>query len=375
MIGMSRNGSINLLADMLRIYSPSLQETQIAAYLADRMKRDMGFKNVRIGEANNVTGEIGSGSPTILLSGHMDTVPGPQPVKITKDAIHGRGACDAKSSLAAMIMAASDLVDREDIGKIILAGVSDEEGNGLGTRTLINGGVASDYAVFGEPSGIDNITVGYKGRLGFTVTCGAPSLHASAPWMSQNAIESVYEVWQTLKHYAAERTGSNPYTSVTASLTKIQGGSTHNTTPERCKMTIDMRIPPHTSATKTAEEIEAIITRFQNDTDFPKLKIKIEDVTEPFETDKTSVLVRAIVRAILQVRKKRPLLLRKTGTGDMNLLGHRLGIPVITYGPGNPHLSHTRREYVDIEEYLASIDVYKAMVENLAGLISRSRDL
>jgi LysW-gamma-L-lysine carboxypeptidase len=369
---MRKDLAVNLLADMLRIYSPSLQEAQLAEYLAERMKSDLGYRNVKIGEANNVMGEIGSGNPTLLLSGHMDTVPGAQPVKITKDAIHGRGACDAKSALAAMIAAASDLAERGDIGKVVVAGVSDEEGNGLGTRALIDGGVRADYAVFGEPSGIDNITIGYKGRLGFTLTCGAPSLHASAPWMSQNAIESVYEVWQSIKQYAAERTGENPYTSVTASLTRIQGGSSHNTTPERCKATIDMRIPPHLSAVKTAEEIEAIVGRFQADTDFPKIRFKIDDVTEPFETDKTSGLVRAIVRAILQVRKKRPLLLRKTGTGDMNLLGHRLGIPVITYGPGNPHLSHTRKEYVEIEEYLASIEVYKAIVENLARQSSQS---
>ncbi len=362
---MRKKSAIDLLADMLRIYTPSLQEAPLAEYLAERMAGDFGFKNVRIDEVNNVTGEVGSGSPTILLSGHMDTVPGNQPVKITKDSIHGRGACDAKASLASMVAAASDLSTRPDMGKVIVAGVSDEEGNGLGTRALLDSGIDADYAIFGEPSGIDNVTIGYKGRLGFTLTCGAPSLHASAPWLSQNAIESIYEVWRAVKTYAAEQAGKNQYSSVTASLTGIHGGSSHNTTPEKCRAAIDMRIPPQLSAAKTAEDIEKIVGRFQADTDFPKLKLKIDDITEPFETDKTSGLVRAIIRAILQVRLKRPLLLRKTGTGDMNLLGHRLEIPVVTYGPGNPHLSHTRREFVEIQEYLTSIEVYKATVANL----------
>ncbi|MFQ6134291.1 MAG: M20/M25/M40 family metallo-hydrolase [Nitrososphaerales archaeon] len=369
---MRKERAIDLLADMLKIYTPSLQEAPLAEYIAERMSGDLGFKNVRIGEANNVTGEVGSGSPTILLSGHMDTVPGNQPVKVTEDAVHGRGACDAKSSLAAMLVAASDLSTRSDIGKVIVAAVSDEEGNGLGTRALLDSGIDADYAIFGEPSGTDNVTIGYKGRLGFTLTCGAPSLHASAPWMSQNAIESIYEVWRAVKSYAAERTGKNQYTSVTASLTEIHGGSSHNTTPEKCRVTIDMRIPPHLSASKTAEDVEKIVGRFQSDTVFPKIELKMEDITEPFETDKTSELVRAIVRAILQVRRKRPLLLRKTGTGDMNLLGHRLGIPVVTYGPGNPHLSHTRREFVEISEYLSSIEVYKATVANIVKQHSTS---
>jgi LysW-gamma-L-lysine carboxypeptidase len=251
MIMMRKKSAIDLLADMLRIYTPSLQEAPLAEYLAERMAGDFGFKNVRIDEVNNVTGEVGSGSPTILLSGHMDTVPGNQPVKITKDSIHGRGACDAKASLASMVAAASDLSTRPDMGKVIVAGVSDEEGNGLGTRALLDSGIDADYAIFGEPSGIDNVTIGYKGRLGFTLTCGAPSLHASAPWLSQNAIESIYEVWRAVKTYAAEQAGKNQYSSVTASLTGIHGGSSHNTTPEKCSAAIDMRIPPQLSAGKS----------------------------------------------------------------------------------------------------------------------------
>lgn len=365
---MQNEKAINLLTDMLGIYSPSLQEALLSEYIAKRMRSDLGFKNVITDKANNVIGEIGSGSPTVLLSGHMDTVPGQQPVKIIKNTIHGRGACDAKSSLAAMLIAASDLSITSNIGKVIVAAVSDEEGNGFGTRTLLDNGIAADYAIFGEPSGIDNVTIGYKGRLGFTLTCGATSLHASAPWMSQNAIESIYEVWDAVKNFSESKTGPNRYSSITASLTGIHGGSSHNTTPERCKVTIDMRIPPKYSTSEIVKEIEKIVHQFQSDTSFPKIKLKINDVTEPFETDKSSILIRSIIRGVLQVREKRPLLLRKTGTGDMNLLGHRLDIPVITYGPGDPHLSHTRNEFIEIDEYLSSIDVYKATIFNLAKL-------
>lgn len=365
---MQNERATNLLTDMLGIYSPSLQEAPLSEYIAKRMRSDLGFNNVVTDEANNVIGEIGSGSPTILLSGHMDTVPGQQPVKIIKNTIHGRGACDAKSSLAAMLIAASDLAITSNIGKVIVAAVSDEEGNGLGTRTLLDNGIVADYAIFGEPSGIDNVTIGYKGRLGFTLICGATSLHASAPWMAQNAIESIYEVWGAVKKFSEEKTGPNRYSSVTSSLTGIHGGSSHNTTPERCKATIDMRIPPKYSTSDIVKEIEKIVLNFQSDTSFPKIKLKIDDVTEPFETDKSSTLVRSIIRGVLQVREKRPLLLRKTGTGDMNLLGHRLDIPVITYGPGDPHLSHTRNEFIEIDEYLSSIDVYKATILNLAKL-------
>jgi LysW-gamma-L-lysine carboxypeptidase len=365
MISMESKIPVQHLVEILRIYSPSMHEENLSKYLAEKMSNNLGFNHVKIDKVNNVTGEIGSGSPTILLTGHMDTVPGDYPVHITKDSIYGRGACDAKSSLTSMLIAASELSNNPDIGKVIFAGVVDEEGNGLGTRTLIESDLNVDYAIFGEPSGIDNITIGYKGRIGLNLTCGAPSMHASAPWLSGNAIESIYEVWTNIKKYAQDHINSKPYNSVTASLTQIQGGSSHNTTPEKCNATIDLRIPPNLSASKIVEDIKRIIGEYQSDTDFPKLKLDINDVTEPFETDKSSPLIRSMIRAILKVRKKRPLLLRKTGTGDMNLIGNTMNIPVVTYGPGNPHLSHTRKEFVDIPDFINSIEVYKEAIKYL----------
>jgi len=363
-----RDLTVNLLVEMLKIYTPSLQEAPLSRLLAEKMSRELGFKDVYIGAANNVVGEVGSGSPTVLLCGHIDTVPGQQPVKVVGDLIYGRGACDAKSALAAMIIAASSLSGRGGVGKIMVACVGDEEGNGKGVRELLKSGVEADYAIFGEPSGVDSITIGYKGRLGFTVTCGAPSVHASASWMHPNAVEKAFEVWSAVKRYTEERRVDDPYRSITASLTGIHGGSSPNTTPDRCRLTIDMRIPPHLSASKVAEEVRELVGRFQADPDFPKVDIRIDDVTEPFEADRASPLVRAMVRAVLEVRGRRPMLLKKTGTGDMNLLGSRLHIPVVTYGPGDPHLSHTKMEYVEVSELLSAVDVYRAAVLNLARL-------
>ena len=57
-----------------------------------------------------------------------------------------------------------------------------------------------DYAIFGEPSGIANITVSYKGRISLRLTCDVGnSAHASASWLSKNSIEEVYEIWKYLK--------------------------------------------------------------------------------------------------------------------------------------------------------------------------------
>ena len=92
------------------------------------------------------------------------------------------------------------------------------------------------------------------------------------------------------------------------------------------------------------------------------------DETEPFEAPHNSPLVRALTLGVLDVEKARPQLIRKTGTGDMNIIGNSLNIPVVTYGPGDPHASHTIDEHVSTDEYLRSIEVFKKMLQHLKRL-------
>jgi LysW-gamma-L-lysine carboxypeptidase len=131
---------IDLLKGMLEIYSPSGKEQELALFLKDELT-NLGFRNVRLDKVGNLYGEIGSGSPIILFCGHMDTVPGQIPVRHEGGKIYGRGAVDAKSSLAAMISASCDLGLRGAEGKVIVAGVVDEERNARGIRL----GVYVDY--------------------------------------------------------------------------------------------------------------------------------------------------------------------------------------------------------------------------------------
>ena len=66
---------------------------------------------------------------------------------------------------------------------------------------MVKNKLSVDYAIFGEPSGIDKITISYKGRLALKLTCDVlDSAHASAPWLSKNSIEEVYEVWKMLSN-------------------------------------------------------------------------------------------------------------------------------------------------------------------------------
>jgi LysW-gamma-L-lysine carboxypeptidase len=266
-----------------------------------------------------------------------------------------------------MLLAASEFPKQR--GTVIFAGVVDEEGNATGVKQLVKSRLGVDYAIFGEPSGVDNITIAYKGRLAIRLTCDVgDSAHASAPWLAKNSIEEMYDFWMAIKT-EIQRVGvaENKARSISCSLTEINGGSSHNVTPQKCKITMDIRVPTITTCEKVLRLVDEIISKVAAKKEV-KATYRIEDKTEPFEADHSSPLVRALMLSVLDVRKKRPMLLRKTGTGDMNVLGHSFRIPVITYGPGDPHASHTADERVEINEYVSSIEVYERALFHLSRL-------
>ena len=359
--------AVELLKKALELYTPSRSEAALANLIKDKCVNELGFEQVNIDNVGNIIATKGTGEPRILLCGHMDTVPGQVPVRIEDGHVYGRGASDAKAPLIAMLLAASEFPKQS--GTVIFAGVVDEEGNATGVKQLVKSKLGVDYAVFGEPSGVENITVAYKGRLAIRLTCDVgESAHASAPWLAKNSIEEMYDFWMAIKG-EIERVGTaeNKSKSITCSLTEITGGSSHNVTPQKCKITIDIRVPTITTCDGVLRIVEMIIARVASEKGI-KATYRIEDKTEPFEADHTSPLVRALLLAVIDVRNKRPMLLRKTGTGDMNVLGHNFKIPVITYGPGDPHASHTADECVNIEEYVSSIDVYGRALFHLSRL-------
>lgn len=366
----SPNFAIELLKNSLDIYTPSRSESQLANFLKNTCM-DLGFEHANIDSVGNMIAVKGNGHPVILLCGHMDTVPGIVPVRLEGDYLYGRGASDAKAPLISMLLAAAEIPKQN--GTIIFAGVVDEEGNATGIKHLVEDkNLKPDYAIFGEPSGIDSITISYKGRLEIRLLCDVDdSAHASAPWLSLNAIDELYSIWLRIKDiFSVEIIGSdkNKADQISYSMTEIEGGTSHNVTPQKCRATIDIRIPTRLSCEKVLELIDQRILQIKNELQNVKIKYRVEDKTDPFQANISSPLVRALVLSILEKRGKRPTLLKKTGTGDMNILGNVLNIPVVTYGPGDPHSSHTIDERVYIPEYLTGIEIYKNAVINMIRL-------
>jgi LysW-gamma-L-lysine carboxypeptidase len=355
-----------MLEKALRLYTPSLSEKPMAEFLADKCD-DLGFEDIQIDEVGNVIAKKGSGSPKIMLCGHMDVVPGKVKVRKEGDSLYGRGASDAKAPLMAMLFAAASIEKNQ--GTITFVGAVDEEGNAIGIKNIVKKQMDVDYAIFGEPSGIKQVTIAYKGRLAINLKISVPdSSHASAPWLSKNAIEeSIIFVKELKEKLEANQEGKTKGMLLTATMTEIKGGTSHNITPKECETLFDIRIPVDMNC-KTIEQKIATLVKEISQNRKVEAFYSILDETEPFEAPHNSALVRAFTLGIMQVEKSRPMLIRKTGTGDMNVLGNQWKIPVVTYGPGDPHEAHTIDEKVSIEEYLKGIEIIKATLQHLKRL-------
>lgn len=358
--------AVKMLEKALRLYTPSLSEKAMAEFLADKCD-DLGFEDIQIDEVGNIIAKKGSGSPKIMLCGHMDVVPGKVKVRKEGDLLYGRGASDAKAPLMAMLFAAASIQNNN--GTVIFVGAIDEEGNATGIKNLVKKEMSIDYAIFGEPSGIKQVTIAYKGRLAINLkVIVEDSSHASAPWLSKNAIQESMVFAKELKDRLEENQEERSKGMLlTATLTEIKGGISHNVTPKECEATFDIRIPVDMNCKSIEQKIATLVKEISEKRGVEAF-YSILDETEPFEAPHNSPLVRAFTLGVMEVEHSRPTLIRKTGTGDMNVLGNQWGIPVVTYGPGDPHEAHTINEKVSIEEYLRGIEILKKTLSHLKRL-------
>lgn len=346
--------ALEFLMEFLRIYSPTGEEGEAARFLLEKMS-DFGFKTY-VDEVGNVIGTIGEGRPTILLCGHIDTVPGFIPVRLIGDELFGRGAVDAKGPLAAMIMAAKSFVGQKLKGTVMVAGVVDEEGESRGIKNVIASGLRADYAVFGEPSNGRNIVIGYKGNLHFRVRVRTEAGHPASP-ATRNASEEMISIWEEIKGALVEREKKGKLRVPSCSILSIKGGLSE------AEMEISVRIPFGETWLNLFERIRPIVEKRDG---CSERQVELIDAVDPYEADKKSPLVEAFRKSIKEVYGEEARLLRKTGTGDMNYYGNWLKSGnIVTYGPGDPQLDHTQEERINVNDYLKSIEVFKGVIRTM----------
>jgi LysW-gamma-L-lysine carboxypeptidase len=330
-----------LLVDLVSTPSPSGEEAAAAAVLVDFFEAH--GREAYVDEAGNVRAPA---DDAVLLTSHIDTVPGNIPVEVKDGELWGRGSVDATGPLAAMAAAAVET-------GVSFAGVVEEETTSSGARFLCEDRDEPGAVVNGEPSGWEGITLGYRGFLDGTYVATSESGHSSRPDM--NAIEEAMEWWQKVES-AFEADEWRPiFEQVTTKPVGFDGGLGADGLSVEATMEVQFRIPPALSADELRELADSKLVEGTVHWNEP--------IPPVMESPRTEV-ARAFRVAIRQAGGS-PRLLRKTGTSDMNLYAAAWDCPMVTYGPGDSDLDHAPNEHLPLDEFDTAVAVLVDVAERL----------
>jgi LysW-gamma-L-lysine carboxypeptidase len=340
-----------LLRELVEIPSVPGDESRVAAYLA-AAAAELGFDSGIDAAGNMIASRGPAGAPTIMLIGHMDTVPGEARTRQEGALLYGRGTVDAKGPLAAMLCAAADA----DIGaaRLVVAGTVQEETTGQGAEYL--GRTHSPAcAIVGEPNGWPGVGIGYKGRITLRYDARRPACHTASP--GEKATEAVIAFWNRVTGYLdgqgpADRVFERPI----ATAYELSG------TIERAMIDIWCRVPP-------GFDLAAFESRARQWAADDELTIA--DRTPGIRVSPASAAVRALCTAI-RGQGGQPRLKLKSGTADLNVVGKYWNVPMAVYGPGDSSLDHTDHEHIDLSEYEKSIAVLTGAVQTLAATVAET---
>ncbi len=331
---------------MLEFYSPSGHEAPLAEFLRDEL-RAWGLVT-ELDEVGNLIARIGSGPKNIFLVGHLDTVPGEIPVRVEGGKLYGRGAVDAKGSLATFIESAKHFKDSRAL-TIWVMGCVDEEGESEGARFLLQQHYQPDYIIIGEPSGWEALTLGYRGSILVFYKLKRPPAHHGHPTLTVG--EEAFRFYEALKSRYPR--GKSAFESVDVRLAEIRTYSEGR--EELVEMLLDLRTPLGFDFAELDLAIAALAGEAEASLGRP---------TPACRAAKNNSLVRAFLQAI-RAHAGEPSFKLKTGTSDMNLLGPAYGVPIVAYGPGDSALDHTPNEHIELAEYQRAQSVLTAVLQEL----------
>ena len=331
---------------------PQAGEKNVADFLAVTAARaglEVEFQKVLSGRSNVIARLRPSGPirQTILLAPHLDTVgaDGTQFIPQRKNGrLHGRGACDTKGSVVAMLVALCELANSKSRPletEIVFAGLIDEEHAQAGSRTLAAGGFKADLAIVGEPTKLQVVTA-HKGSLWLELATRGRAAHGATPHLGKNAVHEMARIVDALEtDYAAQlrRRKHRLLGAGTVNVGKISGGTQPNIVPDRCTIAIDRRTLPGETEAGVRREITALLRA-------KKLSAKISSAklapALPLETNPKLPLVQKFLRCAGQ---SQPVGVDYFCDAAVLSAG---GIPSVVFGPGDIAQAHTSDEWISL---------------------------
>ena len=272
------------------------------------------------------------GEPAVVLSTHMDTVPPFFPSTEDGDFIRGRGACDTKGGIAAMIQAIAELLaeGRRNFGLLFVVG---EETDSAGAQAANRHPRGSRYLVNGEPTE-NRLALGSKGMFYLALEAEGRAAHSAYPELGESAIDNLLAVLARLK---AVPLPSDPVLGeTTLNIGTLAGGRAHNVVADQARAEVTLRTVGDTAELRrhAAAAVHAV----------PGVRIAEVRETPAVHLGSLPGFETTIVKY----------------TTDVPRLG-AWGEPFLL-GPGSIHVAHTPEERVAKHALEEAVHLYKEMV-------------
>jgi acetylornithine deacetylase len=374
-IKINRENLVRLMKSLIHIESvnPSVGgtgETKISEFVADYLEKiglEVHTQDVADDRFNVVGTLRGENSQrSFMMNGHTDTVgvkgmanPPFEPF-IKNKKMYGRGACDMKGPLAAMIASVEALVNARIRlkGDLQISAVVDEEYMSLGTKKLLEE-FRPDAAIVGEPTNMD-IGIAHNGIVRLEVETYGKAAHGSVPEMGVDAISEMAKFVLRLEALKKEY-ASRPHKLVgipKIHTSRIEGGSEWNIVPDFCLLKVERRTIPGETSSTVMNECEQILKELQREDPFFKAGIKIVMDKQSMEIDAREGIVRSLQRAFLEVRRTEPRMTGEPYWTDASVFVNKAGIPTCLFAPGDIGVAHSSNEYVEIDDVVDSAKIY-----------------
>lgn len=365
--------------------NPPGDEQAMADYLAGLLREagaEVSLQEVSPGRPNVLAAfRFGSGAgPELMLTAHTDTVPVTSGatrdlLRATEEdgLLYGRGACDDKGPLLAMLAACRLASQRHDAGRrltgtVWFVGVMGEESGGEGTRHLAEHGPLPDMAVVGEPTQLQPV-LGHKGSYRKRFVFHGRAVHSSDPSLGENAayhaarfmsaIEDLNETLADVTHPLFGR--------AVVSANVIRGGAKVIVVPDRCEVQVDRRLLPGETELTAQAEMDDILDGLRMR--YPELHVEIEDLgmgKTPAELSPDHELASALASCIESVTGAPCTFGGYRAGTDMTFLT-AVGVPTMIFGPGSISVAHTVDEMIPLDEFDASIEIYARLIDRVLG--------
>jgi len=321
----------------------------------------------------NVTGYFDFGAAeTIVFDVHMDTVPvegmtvPPFGAEVREGKLYGRGACDVKGPMAAMLCA----IDRfKKSGatvryNILFAAVCDEESGFGGVTSFVHRLEKKELppvaaAIVAEPT-LLNPVAAHKGVARWTISTTGVAAHSSTPHLGSNAIYTMAPVIQALEVYAGELLDRTPHPTLgtpTLSVGVIHGGSAVNIVPEHCEIQVDRRLIPGETLASAEAELVRVLEGFAVSVSSPIV------AAPPMETYADGPLVQSVLAAATAVGATPGVEYANYCTDGS--FYPQIDVPVVVFGPGSIAQAHTKDEWISLEQLEMGTMAYQKIIAGM----------